>query len=410
MKGSKVAAMTIIGIMTILAFFPMASSAQEAGAVANVGTNTSIVTVPAYNNPVLVAKSCEPSMIYNSSMGWIDEWFTGGTTYGGTGGYIDLYYTHTTNANYTTHTTPLRVMQNIRFPYIVTYDGIFYCFAHNSSAIVGNLYMWTSHDKVTWTIANGGQAVLHNSASGSSLRYWMANPAVFLLNGMWYMWIECGDSTAVGGTWQNFVLAYSYSAFSSSLNFTTNMTTSYVIGGGVGAPYVQYVADRNAVLIVYHQLTDPYLAQETTATASLSSNLALPSSYVKSGTFVVGIITQVTADWTWAITPTSIEFQIFHDQPTVEDIYQGSIALTLDQFYDALGGIDYTDYSVIPDSTYQLLYLIPFFLTLGILMIPVMFVVKQTKEKRPLRVEEVLRMFITIVLGMALVGITYVMI
>jgi lysophospholipase L1-like esterase len=61
-------------------------------------------------------------------------------------------------------------------------------------------------------------------------------------------------------------------------------------------------------------------------------------------------------------------------------------------------------------SVSNLLILIPFFLTLGVLMIPVNYIIKQTKTKKPIRVDEVIRMFVTIVVGMALVGITYVMI
>jgi hypothetical protein len=57
-----------------------------------------------------------------------------------------------------------------------------------------------------------------------------------------------------------------------------------------------------------------------------------------------------------------------------------------------------------------LIYLIPFFLTLGVMLIPVNYIIKQTKTKKPIRVDEVIRMFVTIVVGMALVGITYVMI
>jgi hypothetical protein len=57
-----------------------------------------------------------------------------------------------------------------------------------------------------------------------------------------------------------------------------------------------------------------------------------------------------------------------------------------------------------------LLYLIPFFLTLGVVMIPLMKVVEISKQKRMLRVDEVIRMFVSIIVGFALVGITYTMI
>ncbi len=400
MKTRQTMAVAVVGIMAMIAFLPMLSSAQEAGAVANVGTNTSIVTVPAYNNPVLVNKSCEPSMIYNASQGWIDVWFTGGATYGASGGYIYLWYTHTTNANYTAYTTPVRVMQNIRFPYVVQYDGIFYCFAHNSSAITGNLYMWTSHDKVTWTIANGGKAVLHHSATTSSLRYWMANPAVILVDGVWHMWIECGNSSANTTNWNYFGIAYSYSRFGSSLNFTTNMSSSMVIGGGTGAPFAQYVADRNAALLVYHQLTSATLARETTATASMSRNLALASSYTKHTGFVIGIVTQVTADWTWAITPTGLVFQIFHDQPSTEDIYQGSIALNLDQFYDAIGGRDYT--TMLPANVHQYVVLVVVMFSL-VLVMPVIGLAQVSKDKG-ISKENVIELVVFEVVGLVLLG------
>ena len=64
----------------------------------------------------------------------------------------------------------------------------------------------------------------------------------------------------------------------------------------------------------------------------------------------------------------------------------------------------------VSSETTSLLYLVPFFLTLGVLMIPVNYIVKQTKTKKPIQVQEVIRMFIMIVVGLTLVGITYVMI
>jgi hypothetical protein len=238
----------------------------------------------------------------------------------------------------------------------------------------------------------------------------MANPAVILVNNTWYMWIECANSTASGTYWSYFATAYTYSAFSSSLNFTANMTSTHVITGGVGNAFAQYVPDRAAVMLIAYQLTSATLAQEMVWTIPFAADKTLPASYTKWPGFVVGIADQVTADWTWAVTPTSLVFQMFHDQPSVEDIYQGSIAMTVNQFYDALTGYSTETGSSVDSQITGLLILIPFFLTLGILMVPINMIVQITKQKRMIRVDDVIRMFISIVVGLALVGITYVMI
>lgn len=78
--------------------------------------------------------------------------------------------------------------------------------------------------------------------------------------------------------------------------------------------------------------------------------------------------------------------------------------------FQGTGGGAYQVTSAFTVQIFNLLILIPFFLTLGVIMIPVNYIVKQTKTKKPIQVREVVRMFIMIVVGLALVGITYTMV
>ena len=402
----------IVFSLAFLNFFPMIASAQETGVVTNMGTNADIVCTPAYNNPVLMVNSCEETVIYNETMDWLDIWFASGVTYGATG-HNYLWYAHTTNANYTTHTTPVRIMQLIRFPYVVHYNEYFYCFAHNNSNPVGNLYMWRSPDRLNWTLQNGGNPVLYYdpSTDQSNIRHWIANPAVLLINNVWYMWIECGNHSASEANWTYFGIAYTYSAFSSSLNFTTNMSSSFVIGGGTGAPYAEYLADRSSILIIYHQLISGTDGQEVPITVPLSANKALTGSYTKYTTFAVGIVTQLTADWSMTSTPTGIVFQVYHNQPVSCDIYQGNISLTMTEFYDEITGYTVPVATSSVDSIVNIIFLM---FAVGIV---VGVVAEGTNSLRKMQmrtteqmVKSLLNMVIYIVIGMASLGIMYSMV
>jgi len=397
----------IVGIMTILVFLPMLTSAQEAGVVTNRGTNTDIVCTPAYSNPVLMVNTCEETIIYNETMGWLDMWFASGITYGASG-HNYLWYAHTTNANFTTHTTPVRIMQLIRFPYIVHYNEYFYCFAHNNSSPVGNLYLWRSPDRLNWTIQNGGAPVLYHSTDTASLRYWMANPAVLLINNMWYMWIDCAP-TYTAETWNLSGIAYSYSAFSSSLNFTANMTTTQVLPLGAGAPFAQYVPDRNAVMIMYIQLTSDTLGQIMSSTIPFSANKALASSYTTQTGFVIGLVAQITSDFAWTETPTGLVFQIYHNQPVSCDIYQANISLTALQFYDELTG--YVAPTIIDSQVSGVVNLVFLMFAVGIV---VGVVAEGTNSLRKMQmrtteqmVKSLLNMVVYIIIGMASLGVLY---
>ena len=358
MYAGRISAWAIIGLMiasSFLAFLPSMTEAQEVDACKNYGTNANITFTPAWNNPVYSALNCEPTMLYNASAGWIDEWWASGTTYG-SGGFIYLWYAHTTNANFTTHTTPARVLDNIRFPFIVKDNdtGIYYCFGH---IVIGgvtdmSVSMWTSHNKTGWTLANGGKPVLYKSANGDDIHQWMANPTVVIVNHVFYLWIECANDSIISDA-HGFGIGYSYSAVSTSVNFTHNATEYQVIEGG-GSQNAQYVPDRNAIVIFWHKHSGNPFASVAKVVASIvkfNEDKALPSRYFESTAISIGIWNQYTADFTMAITPNRLVMQFFHCQPYVEDIYQMNCTLTLNALYDyVLSNTTYTLPSTPPST------------------------------------------------------------
>jgi hypothetical protein len=402
-------AMAVVGIFIasgFLTMLPFVTLAQEIDACKNYGTNANVTFTPAWNNPFYTALNCEPTMIFNSSAGWIDEWFASGLTYGG-GNFNQLWYTHTTNSNFTTHTTPVIVLNSVRFPFVVRDNstGIFYCFGHQviQDTWTFPVYMWTSHNKMNWTLANGGKPVLYNSLDGDSIYNWIANPTVVIIGGVFHLWIECADDSIISDT-HGFGIAYSYSAVSTSVNFTHNATANQVIYYG-GSPNAQYVPGRNAVMVFWHKHSgNPFasVAKIVISTIYMSSNERLSSSYTESDAVSIGIWNQYTADFTMAVTNHSLVMQFFHNQPYVEDIYQMNCSLTLNQFFDQVSQSPIPTIPLLPDNVHQYVVLILVFFSL-VLVMPVVGLVQQSREKS-ISHDNVIEIVVFEVIGLILLG------
>lgn len=284
-------------------------------------------------NPIFVGKNSESSMIMDGEQ--LDVWFTTGDTLG-VGTYDNLWYSYANNDTLTNYATPVKVIEDIRFPTVVLDEnsGIYYCFAHKMSDITGDMFVWTSTDKINWTIGNSGNAVLTPSTNVNSQWYTIWNPGIVLIDGVFHGWFEI--ATSAGTLNQNGVrLGYAYTTIA-EMNFNLHLTENNIIDKG-GNPWIQYVPERNGLIVMYGLLSDKW--QIRASVVSLDNDLTQPSSYYGTYNWILGPDNEQTADPSLTYAPTKtnpIVIQFFHNQPIDSDLYQVYSNLTLNQLYDAM--------------------------------------------------------------------------
>jgi hypothetical protein len=288
---------------------------------------------------------------------------------------------------------------------------------------------------------NGGKPVYYHSTTTSYWDYTVFNPSVAIVGGTWYMLLEGKKSS--GG----FMIGYAWSTFA-SLNWSAHRSSSAVFGTGSddqGNPYLTYVPERSALLAVYGLNPGTYWGVRA-AYGYVGTNLAVAANWTvaSSATFHISsgsmhlcdasILTPYTStypvmiSYSWAqvsiaqsyytgtllqfmdqliaASPVSLVSEPTNPNRVADTAWEDGVVMEQSDFIVETE-YDTTSY---PSSVSGLLYLIPFFLTLGVVMIPISKIVELSKQKRMIRVDEVVRMFISIVVGLALVGITYTMI
>lgn len=311
--------------------------------------STGISLIESASNPLFSGGHvCESSIIMDGTR--MDMWVPSGSSFGD-GDYSNLWYTYATDALLTNFANPIKVLDDVRFPTVAKSGSTYYLFALKD--VGTDLFCWTSTDKTTWTPANGGNAVLHRSASGTSQWYYFWNPGVVIVDNVMYLWME--TATQTGMTNQLGVrLGYSHSTVA-AMNFDTYRTETNIVNRG-GNAWATYVPDRNAIILMYGKLmTGTTLWQIHASTVSLSSDLGSAASYTESANFVLGPSNEHTADPAFGETPTGkthkMVFEYYHNQPTSSDLYQAYSNLTLNQFYDALTGDEWSSSSWAPTFT-----------------------------------------------------------
>jgi hypothetical protein len=273
-------------------------------------------------NPVLTPPSGEMSSIVEGTTMYL--WYAGGSS------WTDLYYTYSTDSSFKTYATPTKVLSNIRFPYVIEVNGIYYLFA-NKSTIGNGIHMWSSPDRVTWTEMNNGNPVFTQVAG--TVCSTVFNPGVVVIGSTWYMFVECSpinDGYHSG-------LVYSYSTLA-DLNWDTHKTATQIFSG-MGGPNPIYVPDRNAILLLGGQLNNQNnsLLDVKAIYANLGDNLALAASWHPASYFEITYPNMSTADPDLVVMGAgkdhSLLIHYFYNQIST---YQAYSDLTLDQFYDAV--------------------------------------------------------------------------
>lgn len=277
-------------------------------------------------NPV-VTNAGENSMTQSGSE--CDLWFAGGTP---APAWTTLYYSYATDATCSQYSTPVTTnIADIRFPYVLLVSGTYYAFGGTGSS-TGNIYMWSSTDKTTWTQLNSGQSVLSQGAGGLQN---ITNVGVVVVGSTWHMFVEAWSNA---GGYPTVGVYYSYSTLA-AMNWNTNITSTPIIVGA-NSPMPVFVPDDNAILLFHGQITNSAGTASVISAhyASLLGNLALAGSWgqgnfsIRSYTspFIADPNVTVMSGKTHAI---NIEFNYAQGQ-----LWQAYSDLTLDQLYTAIVG------------------------------------------------------------------------
>lgn len=295
----------------------------------------SIELINSATNPLFTGHCSESSLLMDGAQ--MDCWFSSSDPMG-SATYDHLWYSYSSNGLLDDFSTPIMVMENIRFPHVAQdpATGIYYLTA--SKTPNNDVYAWTSTNKIDWSPANGGSPVLTKSTSPSSIYYNIWNTGTVIVDGVMHMWIECGTQSSQSDV----RLAYS-NATVASLDFDANRTSAGVVDRG-GNPFPYYVETYDAVILLYGKLLESTGKWQIHAsTVNTTEDLTSSASYDESPFFVIGDPNQHNADPALVFTndPSKtydLVFQYFYNQPTDSVLHQMYGDYSEDEFYAALTG------------------------------------------------------------------------
>jgi len=294
------------------------------------------------NNPTLTT-AAEVSIIVENGIGYM--WYTDPQ------GYIDL--ARATNSlfdDWITTDTHLLGETGVHYPYVFKSGSIYYLLGNHEFTGIGDIYMYSSTDKVNWTIANGGNPVLHHSAVGTDWNYRLFNTAAVMVGGTVHLVVE-GATLA---DWDHYAMGYSYSTLPTP-NFDTYLTMiKDTVGGRCtgSCPDLHYVPDRGSLMVFYGDCAEgvatPAPPGQPTyrmlaATGLLSADLTIPGNWPEAPNFEFAIPGFSVADYSFVdLTGLDKAHNLLvaynYNQWTPPDggTWQAYSDLTLDEFYDAI--------------------------------------------------------------------------
>lgn len=222
------------------------------------------------------------------------------------------------------------------FPYVFKVGSTYYMAAKMGG---GDLYLFSSADKITWAFANGSAPILTHSATLTSPINTIFNPAIAVVGTTWHLLIEGKTSTS------DFQTSYSSAAFSGAINFNTNLSSTSVLPTaydgtiGTGNPFLLSVPDRNALLALYGDRSGTgSINVLRIATVLLSTDPRTPANWTLAPNFAIATpgvhLTDPALVFTTSVTKTwKVLLHYNYNQLTG---YAASGQLAIDDFYDTV--------------------------------------------------------------------------
>jgi hypothetical protein len=247
---------------------------------------------------------------------------------------------HRTATDALCHTWSVGAATNLTtcyYPSVFRYGGIFYLIGHFGTE-QGSMYIYTSADGITWTVANGGNPVFSNS-TGIYTYTWSMSIAVIGSN--MYFAVESADDETHSNI---FGIAYSWDSFAhltaGTCNFATNASATHIIANG-GSPNLIYDQNKAALILMHSYINydDVTYWQLRTAWATLtdSGTYWTPSAWTTSNNWglVVDSINLLYPDFLSLPVDKTYGLLIGYLYDSTSN-YQAYFDMTLDEFYDII--------------------------------------------------------------------------
>jgi len=308
---------------------------------ASSGSAKGVTLTPESTNPVLTATETwegtaviESSIIMDGSQ--CDMWYRGYNA-----GVSKIGYAYATDSKCAVWTkyasNPLTdIPTGYQLPYVLKHNGTYYMFVQNGAAN-GDIYLYSSTNKTSWTVMNSGNPVFTHSATATDWYHLVYNVGVTIVGSTWHMLIEgLADSGAYSTKFQ---IGYSYSNLT-DLNWNTHLSTLPVIPTS-GNPDLIYVPDRNSLLSIHGEDSGTYWTIVADY-ASLSDDLSLAASWHRSSNFEIAATSIHVADPHLCVTNFTKDYNIVISYGYNQvSIYQTYSNLSLTSFFDKIkGGYD----------------------------------------------------------------------
>lgn len=203
-------------------------------------------------NPT-IPNAAETSLLMQANGTTADMWYRGLTGFFNADSVI--YYTTATNSmldNWSLPGTALNV--HGFFPTVFKIGTTYYMFLKNRGGTApadfnaGDIYLYTSTNKTTWTVMNGGAPAITHSATTTDWRNKIYNVAVAVVGTRLH--ILCDGWAASGAYANNYQAGYA-SADISSPTFTLPSTPTF---SNAANPDMMYVPEKNAFLVAFNDL------------------------------------------------------------------------------------------------------------------------------------------------------------
>lgn len=115
------------------------------------------------------------------------------------------------------------LLPKCRFPYLFDHQGAHYMTC-GLTDFAGDVYLFTSADLNTWTLANSGNPILRQVPGTQWANIW--NVAILPVGGRWHMLAETSPTP------DRMDLAYAFADFGPSIDFTPNRAAVVIPNGG----------------------------------------------------------------------------------------------------------------------------------------------------------------------------------
>jgi hypothetical protein len=308
---------------------------------ANSASAKGVTLTPEATNPVLTAvETWEGTAVIESSLimdgSQCDMWYRGYNA-----GVSKIGYAYATDSKCAVWTkypsNPLTdIPTNYQLPYVLKSGSTYYMFVLNGAAN-GDIYLYSSTNKTSWTVMNSGNPVFTHSGTATDWYHLVYNVGVTIVGSTWHMLIEGRADSGAYST--KFQIGYSYSNLT-DLNWNTHLSTLPVIPTS-GNPDLIYVPDRNSLLSIHGEDSGTYWTIVADY-ASLSDDLTLAASWHRSSNFSISATNIHVCDPHLCVTNFTKDYNLVISYGYNQvSIYQCYSNLSLNSFFDKIkGGYD----------------------------------------------------------------------